>query len=100
MFETQMAGTARRALRNRSAMYVPIKKKLQDSDRILQLNFVNSASLNLRLSHARPCDAPSVPCNTHELFGQLATALSQFGPPHSRCAQLCRERNSPGPAHP
>src|SRR6478672_11059514 len=39
----------------RSARRATIKKKkLQDSRRILQLNFANSASLNLRLSHAQP----------------------------------------------
>jgi hypothetical protein len=55
------------------------KKKLQDSERILQLNFANSASLNLRLSHAQPYDAPSVQCNKHEPFGRIAVALSQPG---------------------
>src|SRR5262249_8932797 len=57
------------------------KKKLQDSERILQLTFANSASLSLRLSHAQPCDARSVRCNTHEPFDPLATGLSQRGQP-------------------
>ena len=40
--------------------------------------FANSASLILRLSHARPCDAPSARCNKHELFGRIAMARSQL----------------------
>src|SRR5215475_13566821 len=40
----------------------------------------NSASLSLRLSHARRCDAQLGPCNKHELFGRLATELSQLCP--------------------
>src|SRR3954447_17697465 len=75
-------------------------KKLQDSERILQLKFANSASLNLQLSHAQRCDARSVPCNKHELFGQLAVAPSQLFQPRRQCLRLCRERNSPGPARP
>src|SRR4029453_544567 len=63
-----------------------IKKKLQDSERTLQLNFANSASLNLRLSHARPCDAPSARCNRHEPFGRIVMALSQLGRPRPRCS--------------
>src|SRR5262245_4910598 len=55
------------------------EKKLQDSERILQLNFAKSASLNLQLSHAQPRDAPSGRCNKPELFDRLAMGLSQPG---------------------
>src|SRR5262245_46978214 len=63
----------------RSSVVDRLTKKLQDSERTLQLNFANSASLNLRQSHAQPCDAPSVQRNKHEPFGRLATVPSQPG---------------------
>src|SRR5262249_35843412 len=38
----------------------------------------NLVSLNLRLSHAQPCDARSVRCNKHEPFDPLAAGLSRL----------------------
>src|SRR6266480_5641086 len=71
------------------------EKKLQDSDQILQLNSANSASLILRLSHARPCDAPSARCNTHEPFGRIAVALSRLCRLSQQCSQPFLKRNLP-----
>src|SRR6266481_2874183 len=76
------------------------RKKLQDSERILQLNLANSASLILRLSHAQPCDARLARCNKHEPFGRIAMAPSQLCRLRQRCSPPSRERNLQGPARP
>src|SRR5882757_117672 len=76
------------------------KKKLQDSERILQLNFANSASLIVRLEHAQLCGAQLGRCNKHEPFGRIAMALSQPCQLRQQCSLPCRERNLQGPARP